>query len=64
MFGASALDALSVPQEISDGDLCVTSDSALLDGVKNVATHELKHTALPRDPKVMSLVIKRLTEEP
>ena len=64
VFGASALDALSVPQEISDGDLCVTSDSALLDGVKNVQTHDLKHTALPRDPKVMSLVVERLATEP
>ena len=63
-FGATALDALTVPPEIYDGDLCVTSDSALLDGVKSVETHSLSHTALPRDAGVISLVLKRLTTEP
>lgn len=63
-FGATALEALTVPQEIYDGDLCVTSDSALLAGVKSVETHSLSHTALPRDAGVISLVIKRLMAEP
>ncbi len=63
-FGATALEALTVPQEIYDGDLCVTSDSALLEGVKSVETHSLSHTALPRDAGVISLVIKRLMAEP
>jgi pimeloyl-ACP methyl ester carboxylesterase len=63
-FGATALDTLTVPPEIFDGDLCVTSDSALLSGVKSVETHSLSHTSLPRNDKVISLVVERLLANP
>lgn len=63
-FKTPALEAFVLPQEIVDGDLCVRCDSALLDGVKSVETHSLKHTSLPRDAGVISLVLKRLIVEP
>jgi pimeloyl-ACP methyl ester carboxylesterase len=63
-FGSTALDALTVPPEVYDGDRCVTSDSALFKGVTSIETHSLSHTALPRDPGVISQVLKRLTAEP
>lgn len=63
-FKAPALEALVLPQEIIDGDLCVRSESALLDGVKSVETYPLMHTSLPRDARVISLVLKQLTTEP
>ena len=63
-FGLAATDALVLPPEIADGDLCVRSDSALLDGVEPVTTHALKHTALPRDADVISQVVRQLTSSP
>jgi pimeloyl-ACP methyl ester carboxylesterase len=63
-FGLAATDVLVMPPEIADGDLCVRSDSALLEGVEQVTTHSLKHTALPRDADVISRVLQQLSSAP
>ena len=63
-FGVAAIEVLELPPEILDGDLCVTSESALLEGVEAVETVALMHTALPRDPDVITKMVERLTTEP
>ena len=52
-----------LPNEIADGDLCVTRGSALLDGVETVHDRELSHTALPRDPQTIEEVVRQLVED-
>jgi hypothetical protein len=63
-FGLSSIDKLVLPAEIADGDMCVRSESALLEGVERVTTHALKHTALPRDAEVISQVVEQLNSPP
>ncbi|MFN0051853.1 MAG: esterase/lipase family protein [Planctomycetales bacterium] len=63
-FAIAGTDALLLPAEIVDGDLCVTTASASLKGVETVTTHALKHTSLPKDSAVISQVIRELTALP
>jgi hypothetical protein len=62
-FGRAALAKLVLPDEIAEGDLCVTLDRALLEGVEEVHTYPLKHTELPRDPEVIEHVARQLEAE-
>jgi hypothetical protein len=62
-FGRAALGKFVVPAEITDGDLCVTCESAHLNGVEKVLDFELSHTKLPRDAQVIEDVVQRLVAD-
>jgi len=48
-----ATERVTVPREVSDGDYCVTVDSAALRGVPVIRTTTLNHLTLKTDPAVM-----------
>ncbi len=54
---------LSVPHEVSRGDLAVTLDSALLEGVNDVQTVSVNHLKLPSDPEILKFVGEWLVNE-
>ena len=60
LLARSSAEALTLPAEVMDGDLCVRAASAALDGVTKMKTHTLNHTALPRDATVIDQVIRDL----
>lgn len=55
------LKRLRIPREITGGDLAVTLESAHLPGVERVETVETNHMRLPRDAKVIRLVLSELS---
>ena len=57
------IDRLRLPEEIAQGDLAVTLDSAALAGVTQMKTYPLNHTNLPRNPDVMDDVVQILLSE-
>ena len=63
LFARAAIAKLVLPDEIADGDLCVTSDSALLDGVEFIHDFRLNHTALPRDPETIEDLVRRVVAD-
>lgn len=62
-FARAALDALVLPDEIIEGDLCVTPLSALFEGVEQIYDYRLNHTALPRDPDVVDHLARQLLSD-
>lgn len=59
-FGRVALTKLVLPDEIANGDLCVTLASASLEGVTAVQTHSLRHNELPRNGVIIEQLAKKL----
>jgi Zn-dependent protease with chaperone function len=59
-FAKAGLGRLVLPAEIASGDLCVTLENAGLEGVTAIETHALKHTELPRNPKMIEELAKKL----
>ncbi|TWU42770.1 hypothetical protein [Novipirellula artificiosorum] len=62
-FARAALDTLVLPDEIFEGDLCVTSLSAQFEGVEKIYDYRLNHTALPRDPDVVEHLAQQLVSD-
>ncbi len=62
-FARAALDTLVLPDEIFEGDLCVTPISAQLEGVEQIYDYRLNHTALPRDPDVVEHLVRQLVSD-
>jgi hypothetical protein len=58
------IDRLRLPEEVLDGDLIVSTDSACLPGAARTAILHLPHLALRDDPEVLRLVLTALTEAP
>jgi len=54
------LEDLSIPEEITEGDLAVTLESAALDGVTPIETVPLDHLKLIRDQAVAEQVVQWL----
>lgn len=54
------LNGISIPEEITDGDMAVSLESAELDGVNSVQTVAMDHLKLIRDETVAAEVVKRL----
>mgnify|MGYP000614731577 CR=1 FL=1 len=55
------LTRLRLPEEISDGDGCVSVRSASLPGAQKTISTRLDHLALKSDPEMIDLVIRLLT---
>jgi Zn-dependent protease with chaperone function len=62
-FARETLRSLVLPDEIFDGDLCVTRTSAQLEGVEQIHDYRLNHTALPRDPAVIEHLAQQLMHD-
>lgn len=58
-----ATERVTVPREVSDGDYCVTVDSAALRGVPTIRTTSLNHLSLKTDPAVMREVARLVLAE-
>ena len=59
-----SLEKLQFPEEIKDGDLIVSTESAALENVTNVQTLELHHGELSRDPAAIAATLKLLKTVP
>lgn len=59
-----SLEQLDLPEEVRKGDLVVSTESAVLEGVQDIRTFKLRHGELSRDKETIAATLEILKSKP